>query len=259
LILGIGSGIVLLRQQPLRAMIWPPNAPLLFTLWSIAYLALHLFTTIQVWDRYLLPLAPMVALWIGWLAGRWQLDPVNPDGSHKAPKPFLYAILNLLVGLALLPPALSAARGELPIGGDHGAYAGLREALAWVQQTASTETVLYHRTLGWQAQFYLYDEIAAEQVALRWFPHAVYLVDNALKTPHRHKLWIEPDWSPLRDLAFQARVRGLTVRAAARFGHFTVYELTQAPLQPCSWCACAPRSPFPQLLPDMAVERSCRP
>jgi hypothetical protein len=296
LILVVGSITVLLRQQHTGSIVWLPNWQLatgnwqlFFSLWSIAYLALHLVTTVQVWDRYLLPLVPMVALWIGWLAGRWQNAPstkifdlpanhLDRRGgfipsmrvgeqrryetaatAHKPSSHFLYAVLNVIMALALLPPAWSAARGELPVGGDHGAYAGLREALMWVRQNRPADTVLYHHTLGWQAHFYLYDDLAEGQVELRWFPHAVSLVDNAHKTPHRHKVWIEPDWSPVRDLALQARVRGLLVQTEARFGHFTVYELVLAPQPPCPWCVCAPRSPFPPLLLDGDGERSCRP
>ncbi len=47
----------------------------LLLLWTLGFVALHLFTTVQPWDRYLLPLAPMLALLAGWMGA--QSDPAE--------------------------------------------------------------------------------------------------------------------------------------------------------------------------------------
>src|SRR5690606_19177499 len=110
---------------------------------------LHLATTMQVWDRYLLPLAPFVAVGIGGLAAAGLAD--LRSRQHWVGAIFILALL--------LPPAVRAADGRLPIGSDHGAYGELRTALAWLRATMPEDVVLYHRELGWHAQFYLFDEL----------------------------------------------------------------------------------------------------
>lgn len=212
---------------------------LLLALWAAAFFAVHVITTVQVWDRYLLPLAPLIALGAGWMAARWLV-------SYNAPQ---FGIWLLVAALLLLAPAATAAQGGLPIGGDHGDYRGLTEAFAWLQQRTTNGAVLYHRTLGWHAQFYLHQAIERGDYELRWFPHAIYLADNAGKVPHRRKWLIQPEWAPVRDLAWRLDARGLAISEAARFGRFTVFEITQ-PAQPmCDWCVCSSSPPFPPLAP----------
>ncbi|MCL4859473.1 MAG: glycosyltransferase family 39 protein [Caldilineaceae bacterium] len=207
---------------------------LLLALWAAAFFAVHVITTVQVWDRYLLPLAPMVALGAGWLAAGWLAGGAAPQ----------FGIWLLVAALLLLPPAATAAQGGLPIGGDHGDYRGLTEAFAWLQQRPTDSAVLYHRTLGWHAQFYLHQAIGRGDYELRWFPHALYLADNASKVPHRRKWLIQPEWAPVRDLDWRLDARGLALSEVGRFGRFTVFEITQ-PAQPiCDWCVCSSGAPF---------------
>ncbi|HMN27078.1 MAG TPA: glycosyltransferase family 39 protein, partial [Caldilineaceae bacterium] len=179
-------------------------------MWASGFLLLHLITTVQVWDRYLLPLAPMLALAVAGLAGHWL-------GSRAASRRGLALALVCLLGWS---PAVAAAQGRLPIGSDHGAYQGLREAISWLHTTAPDGVVLYHQTLGWHYQFYLFDDIAAGRYDLRWFPSAVYLADSAVKAPHRQRVLLVPDWAPVPALAQQLAVRGLTEDTGHRFGNF---------------------------------------
>ena len=100
------------------------------------------------------------------------------EGEVSAPD--LVPLLAILLLLAV--PAVTAAQGGLPIGGDHGAYAGLDEALAAVDRPGA---LLFHRELGWHARFALFDEIRSGEVELRYFPSTVYLADSATKAPHK--------------------------------------------------------------------------
>jgi len=204
------------------------QSTLLLGLWGLAFCVLHIVTSVQIWDRYLLPLAPLLALWAGWLVTRWSFTAL----------PIHYAGISLVLLVLLTPPAYTAQRGGYPLGSDHGDYAGLPEALDWVAQTFPTDVVLYHQRLGWHYRFYFFEQVTSHQYDLRWFPHAVYLADNATKVPHRPKLLIQPDWSPVRDLAQQLAVRRLTLTQVHRFGHFTVYEIVQTPQPLCTWCLC---------------------
>ena len=157
-------------------------------------------------------------------------------GEIKLTKPWAQAIALTLSVLLLLPPAWSAARGRTLIGGDHGAYDGLHEALAWIETNAPDEAILYHRELGWHYQFYLFDQVQDGRYQLRWFPNAVTLADNVAKTPHPYKFYIQPAWAPLRDGRRHMDVRGIELVERARFDQMTVYELQVEDTGYCDWC-----------------------
>ncbi|MCC9076278.1 glycosyltransferase family 39 protein [Litorilinea aerophila] len=238
---------------------WPgtmePGPFLLLVAWGAGFLALHVVASVQVWDRYLLPLAPILALAGARLAAAlgepW---PANP-GWRKSPgrnplvetlskflprltRPGWTVGMLLLVGLLGIQPARVAATGGLPIGSDHGAMTGLHQALRWLQQENPDGYVLYHRVLGWHYRFYLYDPIRHGQVELRWYPSTTYLADNALKTPHRRKFLLVPAWAPQPDLAARLAMQGLQAQKRLQAGNFTLYELTQPPRPFCTWCLC---------------------
>ena len=256
--------------------------------WGVAFVAVHGLTTVQVWDRYLLPLAP----WVGWVAGgplalmptehlsfRAQRGiplppspaPQRDSSAYRPRNDSVSRWLSLLPLAALLllltPPALTAATGGYPLGGDHGDYAGLDAALAWLDTTRGPY-VLYHQPLGWQYRFYLYDDLprdlpgdtAASRVDLRWFPSAVYLADNAAKTPYPPKFVVMPDWAPLGDLDLHLAQRGLAAAMRLRAGHMTVLEIVHTPQPPCAWCATrVPWTPRLVASPSPNPARMCLP
>lgn len=59
--------------------------------------------------------------------------------------------------LVLPGPAYNAALSRLPIGGDHGTYAGLEDAVVWARGELPAGATLYHQDLGWHLAFYLFD------------------------------------------------------------------------------------------------------
>ena len=223
-------------------MAWPtrrfrPRVALLLG-WGIAFIALHLISNVQAWDRYLLPLAPWLALVAsGPLA--MGLSPRLPDWVRG-----IFFIL-LMIGMAeTVVPGVDAAKGQMPIGGDHGDYAGLTAAIAWVEETDGP-AILYHQVLGWHFRFYLYDALQpAVQSAgenpprfdLRWFPSATYLVDNAAKSPFPPKYLIVPEWATPRDLALHLAMRGLVLEPRLQVGRFAVMEIIVPPRPACDWC-----------------------
>jgi len=202
---------------------------MLILLWTIAFITLHTVTTIQTWDRYLLPLAPILSLLIAKLLSSSH-HPIIPSSCHP-----------VILSSLLFFPAYQAAQGQLPIGSDHGAYSGLDEVNQWLMeqgQEAQKRAVLYHHTLGWHHRFYLYDAIVADQYELRWYPHEIYLVDNMIKTSHRRKFLIQPNWHPLRRLALQTTIQGLEIQPRLRNENFILYEIVE-PWRPyCDWCFC---------------------
>lgn len=213
---------------------WVPA--LILAIWSVGFLLLHAGSSVQVWDRYLLPLTVPMALLGGWgvveVGGRVG----KGRAGEAACGPIAPILVALLAILLLAVPAVTAAQGGLPIGGDHGAYAGLDEALAAVDKPGA---LLFHRELGWHARFALFDELHSGEVELRYFPSTVYLADSATKAPHKERFVIVPDWAPLPDLGMQLAVRRLKGEVVLRSGHFTVYKIEEMPAGDASWRVCS--------------------
>lgn len=225
---------------------------LILIVWSAAVLVLHIFSTVQVWDRYLLPLTPAVAL-LGGFCADWVIQSAQNrrtevvtvfskspfqmahvlSSSSSLPRLFLAAWLLLQTG-----PAVQAAQGRLPLGGDRGAYSGIEEAAVWLKERAETLPVVYHRTVGWHLHFHLFAPLQTGQIELRWTPSAVQLADNAAKMPHRPRYLIEADWSPERDLSLQLAARRLVAEPRLRIGRFTIYAIAERPSTAARWRVC---------------------
>lgn len=236
--------VAALWQQGVGCYRWSVSGPqtwrgLGIACWSFGFLALHIMTTVQLWDRYLLPLAPMFCLGVAWATTQMDMT-VSPAWFRRG-----LLLVALLGVLCLVPPALTAATGGLPIGGDHGAYQGLTEAIAWLATQAPANGVLYHQQLGWHYQFYLYGQIASGAYELRWFPNTTYLAANAARIPNRPRFLVVPDWAPQPALALQLAVQRIRLIPAARFGQMTVYALQNEVQARCDWCLC--KLPMPQL------------
>lgn len=226
---------------------WIPA--LILAVCSVGFLLVHAGSSVQVWDRYLLPLTVPVALLGGWGVEQVRRGVMNrrgtrSDGSRNrvsmrnsvswAISPDLVPLLAIVLLLAV--PAVTAAQGGLPIGGDHGAYAGLDEALAAVDKPGA---LLFHRELGWHARFALFDELRSGEVELQYFPSTVYLADSATKAPHKERFVIVADWAPLPDLRMQLAVRRLRGEIVLRNGHFTVYRIEGISAGNASWRVCS--------------------
>jgi 4-amino-4-deoxy-L-arabinose transferase-like glycosyltransferase len=126
--------------------------------YSLLYLAAYWLLAFNVWDRYLLPLLPVLCL----LAGRSLLGlGVSVVGwlrRRGGPGLARLAAVGLagLLALGLLPGAVHAARSGYPIGGDHGAYDGVDDAARYLSGLRAG-SVLYDHWLSWQWNFYLFE------------------------------------------------------------------------------------------------------
>lgn len=203
--------------------------------WGLGFLLLHIVTSLQIWDRYLLPLAPLVALVAAWA---WRYRP----WPHLVRQ---WQLGGALLVVLLMPGAWQAAQGGYPLGGDHGHYQGLVEATEWLRTHAPANVILYHRQLGWQAQFYFYAERETGAYEFRWFPNGVYLADNAAKAPYRRRFLIQPRWAAMRDLAFFVTTRNLQLSQRYAVDQLIVYEISEQMQSSCSWCQCQPQTPWP--------------
>lgn len=151
---------------------WPAAYDQLLLLFIIGYVELHWFLAIPIWDRYLLPLAPLAACLLGQFGTR-VIAFIGPAlGAESRVR--LLRIAALLVLLVLLvPPALGARQGTFPVGGQPDADSGA-ELVAGVLYDAPYGTVLYDHWYSWQWRYYLLDR----GVHVNWFSHPVALAED---------------------------------------------------------------------------------
>ncbi|MGC8837319.1 MAG: ArnT family glycosyltransferase [Anaerolineae bacterium] len=143
---------------------------LLWIAFGLGYLGVHVALNFQLWDRYLLPLAPVASL-LGAralvLLGRWLRHATGPR------KPLAWGMVVLAAVGLWWRPATMAAQSRLPLGADHGAYDGMRAAALWLREHVGPGEPVYHRWLGWHLGYYLYGTL----VDHRWYPQAEVLAD----------------------------------------------------------------------------------
>jgi hypothetical protein len=127
----------------------------------LAYLAACWLVAFNVYDRYLLPLVPLIAVLAGRAltgAGRWlaaRFSPLRRVGPNLATG---------LIALLLACPTLTAARSGYPVGGDHGIYDGIDQVAAYLR-AQPPDTIIYDHWLSWPLGYYLFDD----DVYVLWF------------------------------------------------------------------------------------------
>ena len=216
-------------------------------LWCGGFLVVHIVTTIQIWDRYLLPLAPLLCLLVTWAFTqiRGCGFGCRPGAGWQQAAPQWRWLAALIGLLCLVPPALAATNGALPLGGDHGDYNGLTAVITRLRAEAPDDAILYHQRLGWHYQFYLFDEVTTGAYDLRWFPTPVYLAANAAQSPNHPRFLILPDWAPQPALALHLAARRLYLLPVAHRERMTLYRIQNQTQASCDWCRCGGHSPWP--------------
>jgi len=143
----VGVGVIRARSLRERAL------AVALAAYGLAYFGLHWLVAFPIFDRYMLPLVPLAAV----LAGSGIVR-IGHMASHQLPGQAKYwqAALLLASALALLPGAAHAARGDYPVGGDHGGMDGL-EIIAARLAAVPWGSVVYTDTLGWPLAYYTMD------------------------------------------------------------------------------------------------------
>jgi len=142
-------------------------ADLLLISFSLIYLLLHWLLAFPVWDRYLLPLAPVLAILLGRVL-TYFAHHLQPAIGHWS---LVIVHCSLFVCLAL--PAFDAAHSRYPVGGDHGAYDGIDQVAAFLHARPEG-AVVYHHWLGWHYDYYLFDA----PVYLAYWPTPAWLAED---------------------------------------------------------------------------------
>lgn len=227
---GLATTLALLTLPVLaiRALTGPRTRSALVTLfllgYVLAYLALYTFFAFATFDRYLLGLAPLLAL----LIGATIAQVTNWPAPHPRAAPVITAVL--LAGL-LLPSAIAASRTAYPIGGDHGGHDGLDAVSAYLD-AVPTGSVVYDYWLSWPLRFYLYDA----PVLVIWQPGPAALATDLQafgRTTSRYM--VVPAWAPFNEFEHAIGQTGYTTelvftatgRTAAPT--FYVYQFTPTP------------------------------
>jgi hypothetical protein len=205
--LGLGGPLLALGGAALagvavsrRARAWLGAADALLALFVLAYALLHWLWAVPAWDRYLLPVLPIVVALLGrgvsavWRAAggnaedaeetrRARREPMDFSAllrvfSLRAPRSerpgkgptagrVILAALVIVVVVLHMPVAANARAGRYPIGGQPAADGGAaRVAVALAD--APYGTVLYDHWYSWHWRYQLFDG----RVYVSWFPHA---------------------------------------------------------------------------------------
>ncbi len=159
-----------------------PQSPFL-PLFLLTYLLLHWLLAIPVWDRYLLPIVPLAAVWVaGGVAGeqgsRGAGGKERKSGRELGFFTTHYSLLTthfllLTFYLLLLSSAYPAWLGRWPIGGQPTADGGAAQ-LAQELVNAPYGTVLYDHWYSWHWRYHFVDT----GVYVSWFPHPAGLVED---------------------------------------------------------------------------------
>ncbi len=146
------------------------------------YMLLHIATNLAPWDRYLLPLIPLLALLLArGVFWAWDAIAARPQPAGRVGWASTVAVAGLALGLLYTGYMASFAR--LPLG-DGGAYDGVPQIAAHVRSAEPSDAILYHHWLGWHYNFYLY----GAPVELRWWQDPADLVHNAAANPGQRQL-----------------------------------------------------------------------
>ncbi len=239
LLLGIGGFLWrdLTGQRQTRAAV----ADLALFAFCLFYLFLHWLLAFPVWDRYLLPMVPIMALLMGRVVSlmpsalrnatnRWRALHSAKLGTYRParnnPLVFRFALYASLAVL-LLSTGLAAASGRVPVGGDHGAYDGLEEVVGFLRGLP-VGRVLYDRWLSWHYDFYLFDAYLYRA----GFPTPEWLATDAANFyDGRSRYLVLPSWESPARLARALSEVGLTMSPVfttqRRDGttSFVVYEI----------------------------------
>lgn len=139
-----------------------------------AYLLLHVATSLAAWDRYLLPLLPLLALLLArgavWAWRQLDAQRQRPAGGQG----WLQAGVAAGLVVGVLSAGYSAGFAPLPVG-DGGGYDGVPSVAAHVRAAEAPGAALYHQALGWHYNFYLY----GAPVDLRWWQDPADLARKA--------------------------------------------------------------------------------
>jgi hypothetical protein len=192
-------------HSPTRAAL----ADFVITGFVVTFLAVYWLLAFPVWDRYLVPLMPLLALLAGRMlvkAGSVIVQKFSPLGRGLK-ETILSSLIPLLFSLLILPSTLTAMRSGYPIGGDHGAHDGI-DAVTTFARTLPWGTVFYDHWLSWELNYYLFDTL----VYVSWFPTPDALATDLNAFGHTSpRYMVVPSWEADTEIHSAAQRAGFTM------------------------------------------------
>jgi hypothetical protein len=205
---------------------WSSLAVFLFI---VGYVLTHWLIAVPVWDRYILPLVPLIAL----LAGRsLALLADLVAGWLPRSSGLFRAVAPILCVAVLVVPAVRASHGLYPVGSDHGAYDGIDEVADYLK-AQPVGTVVYYGSLGWTLHYYLFDSYLYLTYVESPAALAEDLIANAGDGSIR--MLVLPGWEDHADDLSAVERAGFSaerqLETRNRFGgtSFVVYQIVSSP------------------------------
>lgn len=137
----------------------------LLAVYILGYLAVHWLLDVPAWDRYLLPLVPLVAITFARVLRR--------AGSFFPQRAWVVPAAAVLACALMTPAAWQARSGDWPVGGRPQADSGAGDIAVFLQD-APYGTVLYDHWFSWHWRYYFFDR----GVYVSWFPDVDTLVED---------------------------------------------------------------------------------
>ncbi len=199
---------------------------LLLILFLLGYLFLHWLLAVPVWDRYILPLVPLVAVLFGrgvmeignlrlrdWWPAATRLEII----THYASR-ITFVILFLL----LIIPAIAARNGRFPVGGQRDADGGAAQIAAFLADEPYG-TVLYDHWYSWQWAYHLFDD----RVYVSWFPYADALVEDltVFGRDGSSRYIALPDTAVAQPIHRALNDAGFTLQPVGNAGNIALFEI----------------------------------
>ena len=178
------------RRRPRSRELW---LDITLVVYATGYLIAHTVLGFGIWDRYLLPLVIPTALLLSRVAvyvPSW-CAAILPTTKALGRARTVWILLAIAFAIV---PAWKAAHNGYPVGGEHWAYQGLEQVVAYLQAHAPPDAVIYHHWLRWHYEYYLH----GTDYELRWWESGEHLYREATRTPERTQYLVLPDWGEPR-------------------------------------------------------------
>jgi hypothetical protein len=193
----------------------------------LAYGWAHWLVAFNIYDRYLLPVLPPVALLmargVGWIKVLTQRrEDAKSQRVFFLSRPLVVSILTLSV-FALASAALDASEGRIHVGGDLGEHTGV-DALADYLNSRALGAIVYDHWLGWELGYYMGPWSDKRRV---YYPTPDALAADARLQPDpAPRYFPAPADQPVTPWLEALGDAGFTVSLTYDTPQFLVYELT---------------------------------
>ncbi|QPC83458.1 glycosyltransferase family 39 protein [Phototrophicus methaneseepsis] len=182
--------------------------------WVLGYSAVHILMTVPLYDRYLLPTAPLLAI-----LASYTLVELSHDTRWRR----IYKVMLVLSMGLLLVYSARAAQHLLPIGGDHGQNQSIDELADYLNDKAIA-AVIYDPWLGWELNYYLGPWTNKRRVH---YPTPQALVKDALQLDESGvRYFVAPSRLNIDDWLTVIEHAGFRSEHEAMIGNFVVVALT---------------------------------